>query len=248
MTLVHSVEAAGSLPPGTCDTDVVRAGSSLLRSEASRLSSGFPALQVELRLYRGNLSQSLVGLSSSASLLVVGADRTGFPPDGGQDPVVLGVVSGSLVPVLVVPAGTRGVGAHQGTAKGHVVVGVDGSAQSFLALTYAAAEADRLGAALRVVMALKSGSAESRTLMNGASASLTTLRTDYSHLPVSWIVDVRRNPVHALMRHSRDAVLLVVGRHGEGATAGAKLGSVTRTLLSHLPCPTLVTTPAGAHA
>ncbi|MBG6223636.1 nucleotide-binding universal stress UspA family protein [Arthrobacter sp. CAN_A2] len=242
VTLVHSVAPAGSLPLEACDADVVRAGSSLLRSEASRLSSGFPTLQVDLRLYRGNLTQALIGLSSNASLLVVGANRVALAPDGVQDPVVLGVVSASLAPVLVVPPGSRGVGIHQRTAKGHVVVGVDGSAQSFMALTCAAAEAERLGAALRVIMALKSGSAESRTLMNGASASLTTLRADYPHLSVSWIVDVLRSPVHALMRHSRDAVLLVIGRHGEGAKAGAKLGSVTRTLLSHLPCPTLVTT------
>ncbi|WP_181033525.1 universal stress protein [Arthrobacter sp. SX1312] len=240
MTLIHSVAAADSLPRGTCDADAVRAGSSLLRREASRLSSGFPALQVDVGLYRGSFVQVLVGLSASASLLVVGADRVALGPGGVQDPVVLGVVSGSLAPVLVVPASPRGVGTHQRTVTGHVVVGVDGSAQSSVALMYAAAEADRLGAALRVIMALKSGSAESRTLMDGASASLSKVQTDFPHLAVSWIVDVLRSPVHALMRHSRDAVLLVVGCHGEGARAGRKPGSVTRTLLLCPPCPTLV--------
>jgi nucleotide-binding universal stress UspA family protein len=242
LTLVHAVPAADSMPPGTCYADVVTAGRRMLQDEATRLSVKYPTVQVGTYLHCGDVVNALLGLSANASLLVVGADRVNTLTGVFQGSVAIQVVLGSLAPVLVIPTGPRDNGDKNGTAHGHVVVGVDGSAESDAALTRAAAEAHRLGAALRVIAAVKPGSPAFDTLAVSAPRMLSAIHAAYPSLGVSWVVDAQRPAARALMRHSQDADLLVIGRHGRGAGAGMGIGSVTHTVLLRPPCLTLVIT------
>lgn len=241
LTLVHAVPGAELIPPTLRYSDVVGSGRALLQDAAARLSRRSPTLRVSTYLHCGDVIHALLGLSADASLLVVGADRFNRVTGVFQGSTAVQVASGSLAPVLIIPPGHREGRDRNGTGQGHVVVGVDGSVASRVALTTAAAEAHRLGAALRVVAAVRSTSPVPQDLAVNTSASLTAIRTAYPALTVSWIVDTLRTPDRALIRHSRDAALLVIGRHGSGTGSGMVLGSLTRTLLLRPPCPTLVT-------
>nr|WP_231554455.1 universal stress protein [Arthrobacter sp. L77] len=242
LTLVHAVPTADSVPPGTCYADVVAAGRRMLQDEATRWRTRFPTLRVGTHLHCGDVVHALLGLSADASLLVIGEDRVNTLTGAFQGCVALQVVLGSLAPVLIIPIGHRDGGDKNGTAHGHVVVGIDGSAESCAALTRAADEAHRSGAALRVIAAVKPGPQASESLTIGPPRILRTIRATYPSMGVSWIVDVLRSPARALVRHSRDADLLVIGCHGRGAGTGPGIGSVTHTLLLRPPCPTLVMT------
>ncbi|HEY3688837.1 MAG TPA: universal stress protein [Pseudonocardiaceae bacterium] len=135
------------------------------------------------------------------------------------------------------------------------VVGVDGSADSRLALQYAAREAILRGATLRVVSSFESAGRfgarygvpipvsdevitatvreETKTLVNEVVASLPE--------PPAVQVVVRvgsAGPV--LVDESRQADLLVVGHHGRGAIASAVLGSVGLYCVLHAQCPITV--------
>jgi nucleotide-binding universal stress UspA family protein len=47
-------------------------------------------------------------------------------------------------------------------------------------------------------------------------------------------------PAHSLLDRAAGATLLVVGTRGLGRVAGALLGSVSRQVLQHAPCPVVV--------
>jgi nucleotide-binding universal stress UspA family protein len=242
LTLVHAVPSSDLLPPGTDYAAVVATGRALLQSEAARLSTRFPTLRVGAYLHCGEIVHALLGLSGDAALLVVGADRVNATTGAFEGSVAMEVALNSSAPVLIVPTGHRASGTPEAGHHGHVVVGTDGSVEANSAVARAAAEADRMGASLRVVAAMRPEAPLSEKLTIDTSALLLELHTTYPSLTVSWIVDLLRTPARALARHGRDADLLVIGRHGRGARAGMGLGSVTHTLLLRPPCPTLVVT------
>lgn len=240
LTLVHAVPSAVLMRPDVDYVEVVASGRALLHTESVRLSARFPKLRVGTYLHCGDVVHALLGLSNDASLLVIGADRMNTVTGVFQGSVSVQVALGSLAPTLIVPTGHRDSGDRNGIGHGHVVVGVDGSAEAYAAVRAAAAEAHRLGSALRVVAAMRPDEPLSEEVSAETSALLAALQGLYPSLVLSWTVDMLRTPVRALTRHSRDAALLVIGRHGRGARAGMGIGSVAHTLLLRPPCPTLV--------
>ncbi|WP_406164656.1 universal stress protein [Streptomyces sp. NBC_00996] len=103
----------------------------------------------------------------------------------------------------------------------HVVVGVDGSLVSIPALDWAAAEAVRHGATLRVVCAVPDREEAAPVLGSAASR----VRERHPGLPVVTVA-AEGGAVHALARESADAELTVVGTRGLGAVTGLAFGSV----------------------
>ncbi|MGQ4360351.1 universal stress protein [Streptomyces sp. SAS_272] len=116
-----------------------------------------------------------------------------------------------------------------------VVVGVDGSLVSVRALDWAAAEAVRRGAVLRVVYAVRDRDEAAPVL--GCSAA--RLRRRYPDLPVATVA-VEGGAVHALARESAEADLTVVGTRGFGALTGSAFGSVGLKLAALAQGPLLV--------
>ena len=203
-----------------------------------------PDAAVEQRAVCDLAPRALVEASDTADLLVLGARGT-----GGFEGLLLGSVSERVAqhatrPVAVVRAAAPVLG-------GRVVVGVDGSARSLGALRWAAAEAQAREAVLDVVHAwrlpmmttppgmaivpdLSTIEGVGREVLDAALAdpALSGLHTR-PHL-------TNRSPAAALMSLADGAGLVVVGTRGLGRVTGTLLGSVSRQLLHHAPCPVVV--------
>jgi nucleotide-binding universal stress UspA family protein len=117
-----------------------------------------------------------------------------------------------------------------------VVVGVDGSAESLSAVEWAAREARRHGAPLRIVSAL----AMPTPTMPALGAAVTRaeevapgLLIDTGLLPVA-------PPALAVTDSGSGALMLVVGARGAGGFAAMVLGSVSRYAAMHASCPVVV--------
>jgi nucleotide-binding universal stress UspA family protein len=139
-----------------------------------------------------------------------------------------------------------------------IVVGVDGSDESRLALRYAARWALEQAAQLRVVAAFesvgmfggryglpmpvsdeqiaKNVEAETSTLVNEVLEGLP-------ERPQARLVARAGSAGRVLVEESANAALLVVGRRGLSGIAGALLGSVSMHCVLHARCPVLVMRP-----
>jgi nucleotide-binding universal stress UspA family protein len=188
-------------------------------------------------------ARALLDASDTADLLVIGARGK-----GGFDRLVLGSVSERVAEHASCPVAV--VRASAPVRGGRVVVGVDGSESSLDALRWAAGEARARGADLDVVHAWRMPVAAStrvptyaspddmetagRAILEQALAdpSLHGVRT-HGHLHE---VSAGR----ALVETASGAGLVVVGSRGLGWVRGALLGSVSRQVLRHAPCPAVV--------
>lgn len=144
---------------------------------------------------------------------------------------------------------------------GSIICGVDGSAESRMALRVAAQLSGQLGLPLVVahvsqaaVFAPAYGSppiVEKPTAaeMRAAEALLEQIATDEK------LTDATLRPLHGLpaegladLGDEEDAEFIVVGSRGRGAFKAAFLGSVSRDLIGIARCPVLVVPPAAARA
>ena len=134
------------------------------------------------------------------------------------------------------------------TLVGRIVVGVDGSPASELALRWALNQGALTGAAVEAVNAWQvpqvpggrvsmmgvDFSAISKEILRdavaavGASPGSVTERTVQGH------------PAQVLVDASDGAELLVVGNRGHGGFTGMLLGSVSGQVLAHARCPTVI--------
>lgn len=147
-------------------------------------------------------------------------------------------------------------GATGGRSRPRVVVGVDGSAGSRSALTWALAAAGRRGAVLEVVSAFPvdlywadahlvdptrvaalRADAEARTRALVEEVQRVTASADA--VPVEVVV-VPGAPAEHLVQVAEGAGLLVVGSRGRGAVRSTLLGSVALHCSTHASCPVVV--------
>ncbi|MBN9101042.1 MULTISPECIES: universal stress protein [unclassified Pseudonocardia] len=152
-------------------------------------------------------------------------------------------------------------------AGGTVMVGVDGSAGSEVALRYAVEEAARRGARLTVVTVARfpdysatpiglsptaiadvvdAARGRARTLVDEAMADRAVRVA--AAAPVEVTIDALAGvPVEVLLGCAAGADLLVLGHRGLGAVRSAVLGSVGLGCVLHAPCPVTIV-PATATA
>jgi nucleotide-binding universal stress UspA family protein len=141
----------------------------------------------------------------------------------------------------------------QGLDQHGIVVGVDGSDQSTVALLWAAQEAERRKAPLYVVTAytvpvfaassMDAGYAtiddevireSARTVLDDAIARIDGITVDV-HPRIE-----TGDAAGVLLDLSEEAELMVVGSRGRGGFVGRLLGSVSSALPAHAKCPTAV--------
>jgi nucleotide-binding universal stress UspA family protein len=200
------------------------------------------SLEVRPLLAAGPTASALCERSAGAEMVVVGSRGC-----GGLAGLLLGSVSSQVA------AHARGravvVRGHWRPAAGYlpgpVVAGVDGSAVSQAAVTFAAEEAALRGAALLAVCAL----ADSAGSLGGAHLleedfrqAIGRCETEHPGVAVHRLV-ADGAPRAALLAAAHDAQMLVVGSRGRGGVRGMMLGSVSQAVLHHAPCPVSVVHP-----
>jgi len=134
-----------------------------------------------------------------------------------------------------------------------VVVGVDGSEESLLAVEWAALEARRHSSPLRIVSApdvmprmhaYHTSPAEIATALRGIAArALDAAITRSDEVAPGLPVDTRllSGPLAVAVADSgADGSMLVVGARGAGGFAAMMLGSVSRYAAAWAPCPVVV--------
>ena len=134
-----------------------------------------------------------------------------------------------------------------------VIVGVDGSEESLLAVEWAAAEARRHSAPLRIVSApdvmprmhvYQASPAEIAAALRGISAralaaAITRSEEVAPGLSMETIL-LSGPPAVAVADSGSGASMLVVGARGAGGFAAMMLGSVSRYVAAWAPCPVVV--------
>ncbi|GAA1431307.1 hypothetical protein GCM10009616_18090 [Microlunatus lacustris] len=139
-----------------------------------------------------------------------------------------------------------------------IIVGVDGSDSSRVALRWAYDEALHHGASLTVVMVWHAAlvpmmppygslppEGYGEAPRENALAVLEELTSSLGGDGETPEVEVRSsieegNPAKVLIERSKEADLLVVGSRGQGGFAGMLLGSVSQHLVAHAECPVVV--------
>lgn len=224
--------------------DAARGVLATARERAGRLA---PGLAVTTEAAADHAAGRLVELSARADSVVLGRSGHGSVIGALVGSVSLQVASHADCPVVVVhePEGT--VESRHG-----VVVGVDGSAVSALALGYAFEQASRRGVPLHAVHAWWT-TVTTGDLRHTRSDMDTQQRLTLSETMVGWSekfpdVEVHESlpvgaAVPALTEAAGTAELLVVGSRGRGGFRRLLLGSVSHGVLQHAPCTVAVVRP-----
>ena len=136
-----------------------------------------------------------------------------------------------------------------------IVVGTDGSAQAGRAVEWAAREAVLRGAPLRIVSAAEmlprmspppegTGVETVAThLVGDRDAALASAASAATGIAPDVLIDtdpLAGAPAQAVADSGSGALLLVVGADGSGAFTAMTLGSVSRYVAVHAPCPVVV--------
>jgi nucleotide-binding universal stress UspA family protein len=217
-----------------------------VQDAAIEAAAGDAAVPVERVVHEGWPAQTLIHESRGADLLVIG--RRGH---GGFPGLLLGSVSMHSVAhapcsVLVVPPGApqRTPGARR------IVVGVDGSHGSQVALRLALRAAELVDARLDVVT-VWSYPTERMDPYPVPREDLEEQARERQHDAVAHALGptvpdrvamrlVQGHPAGALLEESAGADLLVVGSRGRGEIAGTLFGSVSLACSEHAAVPVLV--------
>jgi nucleotide-binding universal stress UspA family protein len=219
----------------------------LQRAQATAKEQG-PDVKVDVQLRHGSAGAALREASKEASMVVVGTHDRHWMDGGPLTDRALQIVSASDSPVAVIPASL-------GSGDTGVVVGVDGSEEALQAVRFAAAEADRDGEELTVVLAFRSPARWFETQLPSRglaetiveeqrvvlSESVAGLGDKYPDLTVHQRLETDSEPAKALVDLSTGARLLVIGSRGRAGFSRLVLGSTAHAVLLHVPCPTIVT-------
>jgi len=237
----------------------------VVEEAAARARDVAPGVETETAVEYAAPAAALVGVSSDAGALVLGATRHSGLYEALRGTVVLQVTAHALCPVIVVPAEAA---SRELPPDAPVVVGYDGSEPSGLALDAATATAWELGRTLRVVSVWRPGVTEWVTsrgpteheghdltegdagpvLAKGLARVEDRLRERGASEGSLEVVGETRegNVARVLHREAEGAERLVLGTRGRGGFASLLLGSATHTLVRTAVCPVVVVRAPGA--
>ncbi|MCC2319785.1 universal stress protein [Cellulomonas xiejunii] len=235
-------------PLGALGVDVEAQG--YLDAQKARAAARYPRLRIEARAIQGAVVPALLAVAEGAQLLVIGSS-------GRADGSRLGSATGHVaahapVPVAVVRD------APADAPAGPVVVGVDGSAASLVAVRTAARAAQSRDVPLVLVHARPTvvdpygthdtpapiPPQEAGAAHHAVARLAEDLRDEHPGLRVEVEV-VEDHPAHALVTLSRSSDLVVVGCRGLGAFRGMLLGSVSHDVLRNASSSVLVSRSAS---
>lgn len=236
-TGLGAMEAIGFLMEGLAadSAEVLAAAEKTARAQAPGVT-----LRVESRL--GAPVASIVEVSARYELVVIGSRGLGGFKGMLLGSVSTGVVANALTDVVVV----RGEAAPDPAAP--VVVGVDPSPAGQRALEAAFAAAQRRGCALHAVHAWQGPTVEAgadqehqwqQQIADELAVQVAAVAARYPSVQVETMTH-RDRPAAALLARAQTAQLLVVGTRGRSEIKGMVLGSTSRAMVQHAPCPVMV--------
>ncbi len=192
-------------------------------------------------------------------VIVVGSTGRGGALADALGSVATALCHRATVPVVVVPANRQGdvtndtTSVPKGVTMKKIVVGIDGSPTSEEALRWAFDEAKLAGAELVVLhgwsypyplwRAEADGPRDEMKLdaLRQLEASIDSLGTRSGEGEITVHARlVEEGAAKALIDEAADADLVVVGSRGRGGFASLLLGSVSRAVVQHAPCPVAV--------
>ncbi|MCX4918839.1 universal stress protein [Streptomyces sp. NBC_00687] len=261
LRLVHALEwppgaephPHGAHPQRTWSAHFRAGGEMVLREAADLIRESHPHLELDAHTADGSRARVLVQQGAEAALLVVGAK----PPNVEEQLFVVSPLGVTLTahagcPVAVVRPPQQASDDQQQP----IVLGVDGSANSREAMTFAFEEAALSGARLRVVAVRhvhpgRPVGGEEEDVENESRAELSEAtagwREKYPDVEIEYQVKYG-HPARALAHTAARARCLVVGSRGLGGFRGMLVGSVSHVLLHQGTCPLIVIPPQGGPA
>ncbi len=216
---------------------------------ADRARDAYSDIEVETEVVEGHPIEVLSEISKNADLLVIGARGRSAPTAlrilGGTADAVCAHAPGAVV---VVPE------SFDKDNGGCVVVGVDDSVQSRLAIARAFDAAWSRKVELVALTAWDYGPYDaynadvwhynareiSEAFTDHVEQLIAPMRERYPEVEVR--IEVKRErPDEALIEASKDAGLIVMGSRGRGGFKGLLLGSTSKRVLREAKCPVLIT-------
>jgi nucleotide-binding universal stress UspA family protein len=185
-----------------------------------------PGVRVSGQVLDGIPTRVLLQQSRAAEMLILGDDDLASSMGPPIDSVLIQTVSRAWCPVVV----ARGLR----PPSGPLLVAIDGSPTSLLALRHAAAESRRRAVAVEVAHVVEETGAAARTI------GLRVLADAVAAIPEMTGVRTRLltgDPAGSLVRASRHARMVIVGPRGRDGAA--LLGPVAQELLRRCACPTV---------
>jgi len=198
----------------------------VLRQAMTAARRATPGVRVTGEVVDGQASRVLVQQSRNAVLVVLGDDDLATRPRVPVDSVLLQTVSHAWCPVVV----SRGLR----PPNGPVLVAVDGSGPSVMALQHAAEESARRHVAVEVVHVVEEPGAEAvaaaQRILDEALRAVGGLEHAKQRI-------LTGDPAQILVQASRHARMVEVGPRG--ADGAQLLGPVAQELLRRGACPTV---------
>lgn len=240
----------GPSPSGPQDAGLRNEANGFVDDAVAYARSLEPDVDASGEVLVGMATPTLVAESKLADLVVVGHRGLGGFSGLLVGSVGVGTAAHAHCPVVVVRRRDRG----QDAAIGHVVVGVDGSPESELAIAFAFEEASRRGLGLTAVHAWTAPTSVAPGEMLPLIYDVDLIDQEETRLLAELLagwrekypdVHVQQHVTHAratrtLVEESETAELVVVGSRGRGGIRGLLLGSVSQTLVYHASCPVAI--------
>lgn len=220
----------------------------ILEASAEAASTRAPSVPVATLLLHGVVTDELIRLSRSASVLVVGVDPAKpRSAHGALGPIEDRVVLQARCPVVAVHTPSR-PGKNHGA---DIVVGWVATDSGARALHAAAEEAAVRRALLTVVSVLPADSghpdstgpsAHSERALSGA---LAAARAEFRDLIVN-VVQEEGDVVSVLKLRAQSAEVLVVGCPGAEEWRSVRTGPIVGALMREAPCPVMLVSRTAA--
>jgi nucleotide-binding universal stress UspA family protein len=190
---------------------------------------------------------TLIDLSEEAEMIVVGCNGRGAVARVLLGSVSSGVVRSARCPVAVIHAEASYL---PDATRAPVLVGIDCSPASELALAIALDEASRRGVELTALHAWSDVAVYQIPWLDwkleaerSLAEYLVGWRERYPDVKVNRVITLD-HPGRALIEESETAQLVVVGSHGRGGLSGMLLGSVSNAVVHAGRAPVIVARPA----
>ena len=238
--------------PSDINAGLVEAGTDALAQAVAEVQKTHPRVGFTAELVTSDPRPALVDASATSLLTAVGRSGGGRIPEVVLGSVALHVAAHGRSPVAVISSHTPG------PSSGPVVLGVNGSAISEDAVSYAFDEASRRRARLDAVLVwddlamhgLGRGKQRMAAMEDDEehvvlAEQLAGWRDKFPDVEVHQLVD-RGRPAEALLRYADglpaggSPQLIVVGSRGRGGLTGLLLGSTSQRLICHSVWPVVV--------